>query len=166
MKSFKQFITEAKKNKMGLSDNSIFVISPKKKLKIVHPEGYPHENWDTFMEHDSHFPEFNFEMTDKTTHPLDADKPRPLSFGRIDHASKQFYIITPAKGQPEGKETYGRPNYTLMHRKDVEKDVFDRLHTAKAIVEKHPGYRINVSSYPEVVMSLPEYEKHLMSHLE
>ena len=164
MKTFKQFITEAKK-KMGLYDNSIFAISPSKELKIVHPEGYPHEKWESYIQHDSEFPEFNFDMNDKTTHPKDAHLPRPLSFGRIDHDSKQFYIITQAKGQPEGKETYGRPDYTLMRRKDVEQDVFDRLYTAKAVHEKHPGYRINVSSNPEVVMTLPEYEKFLMSHL-
>jgi hypothetical protein len=164
MKTFKQYITEAKK-KMGLYDNSIFAISPSKELKIVHPEGYPHEKWESYIQHDSEFPEFNFDMNDKTTHPNDAHLPRPLSFGRIDHDSKQFYIITQAKGQPEGKERYGRPDYTVMRRKDVEQDVFDRLHTAKAIHEKHPEYRINVSSNPEVVMTLPEYEKFLMSHL-
>jgi carbamoylphosphate synthase large subunit len=52
-----------------------------------------------------------------------------------------------------------------MHRRDVERDVFDRLHTARAVHEKHPGYRVNVSSNPHTVMTLPEYEKHLMSHL-
>jgi hypothetical protein len=161
MKNFKQYIIEARK-KIRLNDNSIFVISPSKKLKIVHPEGW----MDSFIEHDTHFPEFNFNMSDKTTHPNDAHLPRPLSFGRIDHDSKQFYIITQAKGQPEGKESYGKPDYTLMRRKDVEQDVFDRLHTAKAVHEKHPGYSINVSSNPEVVYSLPEYEKFLMSHLE
>jgi hypothetical protein len=165
MKTFKQYIIEAKE-KMGLYDNSIFVISPNKELKIVHPEGYPHEmGLGTYNQHDDHFPEFNFNMNVADTHPNDANLPRPLSFGRIDHASKQFYIITQAKGQPEGKERYGRPDYTLMRRKDVEQDVFDRLHTAKAIHEKHPEYRINVSSNPEVVYSLPEYEKFLMSHL-
>ena len=52
----------------------------------------------------------------------------------------------------------------LFRSRDVEKDVFDRLHTARAIHEKFPGYQIEVSGGD--VKTLPEYEKFLMSHLK
>jgi hypothetical protein len=165
MKTFKQFIIESAKNKFDFKDNSLFVVNSNKKLHIVHtPE--EDKGFDVFIEHEDVLPQFNYAMNDNDTTEENKHKPRPLSFGRIDHKNKMFYIISQAKGQPEGKEQYGRPDYTLMRKKDVENDVYNRLHTARAVHEKHPGYRIEVSGHPNhMVLSLPEYEKYLMSHL-
>jgi hypothetical protein len=125
------------------------------------------KGFDVFIEHDDVLPQFNYAMNDNDTTEENKHKPRPLSFGRIDHKNKMFYIISQAKGQPEGKEQYGRPDYTLMRKKDVENDVYNRLHTARAVHEKHPGYRIEVSGHPNhMVLSLPEYEKFLMSQMD
>ena len=171
MKSFKEYITEV----IDWDQNTLFAIGPSKVIDfhhdrkgtmIEHPDAFEHLN---FMNRPSSR-EFNRgikDLRDPNAHGRPGtNRPKAVSWGRIDHANGVVHIVT-----QHGTSPYGiAPNERDKRKR--EDDVFHRLHAMKKLQEHYPDYDIHFgyeggwdSPRTPRIISYSQYEKELMKHL-
>lgn len=172
MKNFKEYITEV----IDWDKNSLFAIGPSGKIQ------FHHDRRGTMIEHPDAFEYLNFmdrpssreyNIGIKDLRDPDArgypgtDRPRAVSWGRVDHENGVVHIVT-----QHGMSPYGI-NEREKDKRTKSNDVFDRLHALKELKKHYPDYQIHHGyeggwSSPRTpkVMSYSQYEKELMKHLE
>ena len=160
MLSFSQYISEARNRQFQFTGNGIYAIEQNGKFN------YHHDGSEDYSEHEDAFPHIRFSYkypdVDKRGLVKKKQRPTPMSFGRVDHSGKLFYIIT--------KHGVNDPDYTgVRSKREIETDLFNRMNTARILVKKFPGYQMVLNNLvdrgPKRILSLPEYEKHLMSKM-
>lgn len=168
MKSFKQYITEV----IDWDKNSLFAIGPSKKIEyyhdrkgsmIEHPDAFKHLN---FMDR-PHSGELMVGIQDlRDPNASHLERPKAISWGRIDHTNGVVHIVT-----KYGMSPYGTAKGEYDKRKRVT-DVFDRLDALKQLKIQYPNYDIHHlyevpgSLRTPRIVSYSQYEKELTDHLK
>lgn len=171
MKSFNEYITEV----IDWDQNTLFAIGPSGKIE------FHHDRKGTMIEHPDAFEYLNFmdrpssrefnrgikDLRDPNARGFPgADRPKAVSWGRIDHVNGVLHIVT-----EHGTTPYGIGRNEKDKRKR-ENDVFNRLHALKHLKQTHPEYQIHHgyeggwdSPRTPRIISYSKYEKELMKHL-
>ena len=174
MKSFREFIIEV----ISWEGNTLFAMGPggvieyhddRKGKMTEHPDAFKHLN---FMDrpHSGEILRGIEDLRDPNARGISGtDRPKAIAWGRIDHNNNVIHIVT-----QHGTSPYGIGEREKDKRKR-EDDVFHRIKALKQIREKYPEIRIHHGyegsdpwSSPKTprIISIDQYEKELMKHLE
>jgi hypothetical protein len=174
VKSFREFIIEV----IEWQGNTLFAMGPSGKVEYhddrkermtEHPDAFKHLN---FMNR-PHSGEIMIGIEDlrdpNARGRPGADRPKAIAWGRIDHNNNVIHIIT-----QHGTAPYGVGEKEKDKRKR-EDDVFNRIEVLKQVASQYPGVQIHHGyegadpwSSPRTprIISIDQYEKELMKHLE
>ena len=174
MKSFKHYIIEV----LDWEGNTLFAMGPSgiieyhndKKGRITeHPDAFKHLNFNDRPHSGELSIGINNLKDENAKGYKDVDRPKALAWGRIDHKNNVIHIVT-----EHGLTPYGVVRFEKDKRKR-ENDVFLRIDAVKQIRKNYPGVQIHHGfegadlwsspRYPRLI-SIDQYEKELMKHLE